>query len=387
MRPHGPACIALIALFAVAPALAAGPASTAASPSPAFTRDDARAIVAGSRRIVSPHGIEELRAIDVNGTRQWISVRGNDRRNPVLLYLHGGPGAAEMVESYVYQRPWEDFFTVVQWDQRGAGKTYAANDPDAMAPGMTIDGIVRDAEVVIRHLMATYGKRKVFVLGHSWGSVVGVELARRRPEWLHAYIGAGQIADMRASEAQGYAWALAQARAEGNARAVRELEALAPYPGAPGQLTIERIGAQRTWVMHYGGLAWGRTDFTAFDRARKLSPDYSDAELAAIDRGSLYSLTHLLPQLESVDFRRHTRFDTPMFLFNGRHDYSTSHRVAAGWFATITAPTKRAFAFEDSAHMLMQEQPGRFLMHLVNDVRPLAVAAGDAPPSELGARE
>ncbi|WP_460762570.1 alpha/beta fold hydrolase [Lysobacter fragariae] len=324
-------------------------------------------------------GIEDVRAVEINGIRQWISVRGNDRRNPILLYLHGGPGAAEMVESYGYQRPWEDFFTVVQWDQRGAGKTFASNTPEAMAPGMTLDGMVADAEAMVRYLMATYGKRKIFVLGHSWGSVIGEEIARRHPQWLHAYIGTGQIANMRESEAIGYQWALAQAKAEGNKKAIADLEALAPYPGPVGQLTIERIGAQRQWVMYYGGLAWGRTEFKPFDDARKLSPDYTDAELAAIDQGSLYSLTHLLPLLEPVDFAKNTRFDCPFFLFNGRHDYSTSHEVAAAWFAKVHAPVKKLVWFDDSAHMMMQEQPGRFLMHLVNDVRPLAVRAGDAP--------
>jgi pimeloyl-ACP methyl ester carboxylesterase len=355
--------------------------ATAAETKP-FTQDDARAIVAQSRRIVSPRGIEELRQVEIGGIKQWISVRGNDRRNPILLYLHGGPGAAEMVESYGYQRPWEDFFTVVQWDQRGAGKTYASNTPEPMAPRMTIEGMVRDAEEMIGYLRRTYGKQKIFLLGHSWGSVVGATIANRHPEWLHAYIGAGQIADMRESEAVGYQWALSQARAEGNQKAIAALTAIAPYPGPNGQLTIERIGAQREWVMYYGGLAWGRKDFKPFDDARKLSPDYNNEELKAIDQGSLFSLQHLLRPLESVSFGKMTRFECPVFLFNGRHDYSTSHEVAAHWFARISAPAKQMFWFENSAHMMMQEQPGLFLMHLVNDVRPLAVRAGDVPPEE-----
>lgn len=374
---------ASLALCVASPEAGAADAANTARP---FGRDDARAIIEQSRQILSPNGVQALEAVEINGIRQWISVRGNDRRNPILLYLHGGPGSVEMVESYTYQRPWEDFFTVVQWDQRGAGKTYAANTPEAMAPGMTIDGMVADAEQLVRYLMATYGKRKIFVLGHSWGSVVGAELARRHPDWLHAYIGVGQIADMRESEAIGYRWALAQARADGNARAIRDLEALAPYPGAPGRLTIERIGVQRQWLMHYGGLAWGRRNYDVFDGERKLSPDYSDAELAAIDQGSLFSLRHLLPSLESVAFAKHeTRLGCPFFLFNGRHDYSTSHEVAAEWFDHVSAPVKKMFWFENSAHMMMQEQPGLFLMHLVEDVRPLAVRAGDAPPDEVAA--
>lgn len=380
MRFAGLASVVVLAVFTVI-----GPAASAAEAGAGkpFTQDTARAIVAQSRSIVSPRGIEELRQVDIGGIRQWISVRGNDRRNPILLYLHGGPGAAEMVEAYGYQRPWEDFFTVVQWDQRGAGKTYAANTPEAMASGMTIEGMVRDAEEMIGHLRRTYGKQKIFLLGHSWGSVVGATIASRHPEWLHAYIGAGQIADMRESEAVGYRWALSQANAEGNEKAVAALTALAPYPGAKGQLTIERIGAQREWVMYYGGLAWGRKNFKPFDDARKLSPEYSNEELKAIDKGSLFSLQHLLPPLESVSFATMTKFDCPVFLFNGRHDYSTSHEVAANWFERISAPDKRMFWFENSAHMMMQEQPGRFLMHLVNDVRPLAARADDVPPEEI----
>jgi pimeloyl-ACP methyl ester carboxylesterase len=372
-------CVASTILVALSAIASPANATDTAPPKP-FTRDDARAIVAQSRRVVSPLGIEELRQVDIGGIRQWISVRGNDRRNPILLYVHGGPGAAEMVEAYGYQRPWEDFFTVVQWDQRGAGKTYASNTPEAMAPGMTIEGMVDDAEEMIGYLRRTYGKEKIFLLGHSWGSVVGATIAHRHPEWLHAYIGAGQIADMRESEAVGYQWALAQARAEGNQKAIAALVALAPYPGPKGRLTIERVGAQREWVMHYGGLAWGRTNFKPFDDARKLSPEYDDEELKAIDKGSLFSLKYLLAPLESVSFADMTRFECPVFLFNGIHDYSTSHEVAARWFASIDAPAKQMFRFENSAHMMMQEQPGRFLMHLVNDIRPLAVRAGDAPP-------
>jgi pimeloyl-ACP methyl ester carboxylesterase len=374
------ASIVLLVALEVIPLACAAGAPGADKP---FGQDDARAIIAQSRRILSPHGVEELKAVEIGGIRQWISVRGNDRRNPILLYLHGGPGSVEMVESYGYQRPWEDFFTVVQWDQRGAGKTFASNAPEAMAPRMSIEGMVADAEEMIRYLRATYGKQKIFVLGHSWGSIVGEEVARRHPEWLHAYLGAGQIADMARSEAIGYEWALGRARAEGNQQAIRELQALAPYPGPVGQLTIERIGAQRKWTMYYGGLAWGRTEFKPFDDARKLSPDYRDEELKAIDQGGLYSLGYLLPAMERVDFTGNTRLGCPVFIFNGRHDYTTSSEVAARWFEGLRAPSKKMFWFEDSAHMMMQEQPGLFLMHLVNDVRPLAVRAGDAPPAEV----
>jgi len=385
MRLYG--CIASTALFALSAVTSVAAAADSAPSAKSFSQADARAIIAQTRQIVSPQGVQELKTVEINGIRQWISVRGNDRRNPILLYVHGGPGSVEMVESYGYQRPWEDFFTVVQWDQRGAGKTYASNTPEAMAPGMSIDGMVRDAEEMIRYLMETYGKKKVFVLGHSWGSIVGEEVARRHPEWLHAYLGAGQMADSPASEAIGYQWEHDQARKEGNATAIRELEALAPYPGPAGQLTLERISMQRKWNIYYGGLAWGRKEYKPFDDARKLSPDYSNEEVAAIDQGGLFSLQYLLIPMMAVDFSKNTRFDCPIFIFNGRHDYTTSFEVTERWFTTLHAPVKKMFWFENSAHMMMQEQPGLFLMHLVNDVRPLAVRAGDAPPSEVVAKK
>ncbi|HVI24997.1 MAG TPA: alpha/beta fold hydrolase [Xanthomonadaceae bacterium] len=373
--------IASLACMASRPALAAEQDARASQPA-SIARDEVRRIIAENRRIVSDNGIEELKAITLGGVAQWISVRGRDRRNPILLVLHGGPGSPTLPVAWTFQSPWEDYFTVVQWDQRGAGRTFAGNDADAQAPGMTIARMADDAEALVRYLRAAYGKRRIFVLGHSWGSVLGVSLARRRPEWLYAYVGVGQIVDFRENERRGYAWTLERARADGNEEAVRELEALAPYPGE-GPLTIERIGAQRRWLMHYGGLAWGRRDFQWDADAWKLSPDYTDQAWSRIDAGGLFSLTHLLPALSDVDYRDTARFACPVFLFLGRHDQATPSSLAADWFATLRAPAKRLVWFAGSAHMPMQEEPGRFLLHLVRDVRPLAVRAGDAAPEEL----
>ncbi len=363
--------------------VAAATSQGAAPTKPAFSRDDARAIVATLRKVVSPRGIQALVEIPVNGTRQWISLRGNDARNPLLLFLHGGPASPDMPLAWTFQAPWEDYFTVVQWDQRGAGKTYAANDPARVAAGMTIDGMTADAEQVVTYLRKTYHKRKIFLLGHSWGSVLGVRLAQAHPDWFYAYIGVGQIANMRRSEADGYRFAVAAARAHGNQEALRDLARIAPYPAPDRPLDLATISTQRKWLERYGGLAWGRTSFQYDSDAEKLAPEYSDADLAAIDAGSLFSLQHLLGPLSDVDFGKTTRFELPILLFLGRHDYSVSHEVAAHWFASLHAPAKKLVWFEDSAHMVMQEQPGRFLVHLVEDARPYAVRAGDAAPDEI----
>jgi len=347
-----------------------------------MSRSEVTSIIAASRKIVTPNGVEELVPLEINGSKQWVSIRGRDRSNPILLFLHGGPGSPTMPADYTFQGPWEDYFTVVQWDQRGTGKTYAANDPASQAPMMTIEQMTRDGEEVIRYLQNHYGKKKIFLLGHSWGSVLGVALAQRHPEWFYAYLGVGQAVNGQQNEKDGYEFVLDQARSHHNAEAERELSALAPYPGGTGKLTFERIGVQRKWLMFYGGLTFGRTDFSYDGNAWGLSPDYTDKDLDGVGKGSLFSLTHLLPALESLNYENVVSFQCPIFLFEGRHDYATSHLLAEKWFKRIHAPFKKLVWFENSAHMVMQEEPGRFLYHLITDLRPIAVKSGDAPANE-----
>jgi pimeloyl-ACP methyl ester carboxylesterase len=143
-----------------------------------------------------------------------------------------------MPEDYTFQSPWEDYFTVVEWDQRGAGKTYTANDPNTVAPTMTLEQMTSDAEEVVRYLQKTYSKKKIILMGHSWGSILGVRLSQAHPEWFYAYVGVGQIVNMRKSEKIGYDFVLAAAKDLHNEEAVKQLEALAPYPGDVGGLDL-----------------------------------------------------------------------------------------------------------------------------------------------------
>jgi pimeloyl-ACP methyl ester carboxylesterase len=346
-----------------------------------MSRSEVIGIIAASRKIVSPNGVEELLPLQINGTTQWVSIRGRDRHNPILLFLHGGPGSPTMPEDYTFQTPWEDYFTVVQWDQRGTGKTYASNDPAPLASTMTIAQMTSDTEEVIQYLLKNFGKKKIFLLGHSWGSVLGLAVAQRHPEWLYAYLGVGQLINTQRGEEDGYRFALDEARSHHNPEAEKELLSIAPYPGT-AELTFARIGVQRKWLMFYGGLTYGRTDFTYDGNAWSLSPDYTDKDLDIIDQGSLYSLTHLLGALESLNYEEVVRFRCPIFLFEGRHDYDISHALAAEWFKQVDAPSKKLVWFDNSAHMVMQEEPGRFLYHLITDLRPIAVEAGDGPAPE-----
>jgi alpha-beta hydrolase superfamily lysophospholipase len=140
--------------------MAAFPARVEASP-------NAHAILREFNKVVSSNGIDEAKAIEIGGIRQWITVRGRDRRNPILLVVHGGPAAPDLPNRYLFERPWNDYFTVVEWDQRGAGKTYELNDPEKVAPTMRVARMVQDAEELVTYLRTTYGKKKIFALGHS----------------------------------------------------------------------------------------------------------------------------------------------------------------------------------------------------------------------------
>ena len=131
-----------------------------------YTREEVRAAIGDIQKIVSPNGVQEQLEIPIGGIKQWISVRGRDRLNPILLVIHGGPGSVEMPLGWVYQAGWEDYFTVVQWDQRGAGKTHASNDAKLVEPTLTIERMVSDAGEVVQYLQKHYDKKQ-FLFVHS----------------------------------------------------------------------------------------------------------------------------------------------------------------------------------------------------------------------------
>jgi proline iminopeptidase len=373
-------------LVAISAAQSAPPSKRSEAPDDkpgdeSLQREEVTALLRENRKIVSEHGIEETRLVKIGSIKQAISIRGRDTRNPILLIAHGGPGSPEMPHAYTFQSPWEDYFTVVEWDQRGAGKTYAASDPAVLNGTLTVARMAEDAVELTNYLRSRFHKQKIFLLGHSWGTVLGVIVAQEHPELLYAYIGVGQFVNGQRSEELGYQETVAAAQADHNEQALHDLATLAPYPG--NAVPFEHIVLERKWLEYYGGLAWHRRGFAWVSGMWELSPDYTTAELDAIGAGSKVSLTQLLPEFMAVNFDNVTSFRCPVFLFSGRHDLSVSHVLSAEWYRKLHAPEKQQIWFENSAHLPMLEEPGRFFFHLVNDVRPIAVRAGDAAPDEV----
>ncbi|GLK51643.1 alpha/beta fold hydrolase [Maricaulis virginensis] len=340
---------------------------------------DARAVMAGVNEIVTPDGIQELMTVELGGMEQWISIRGTDRGNPVLLFLHGGPGAPEMAVGWAFQRPWEDYFTVVQWDQRGGGKTFRHNGVAASREGLSRERIVADTVELMAWLREHLGQERIIVVGHSWGTVAGFQAAMARPDWVHAYVGIGQIVDMDENERRSHALTLAAARADGNAEAIADLTAIAPYPGDT-PVTFERIGAEREWAVHYGGLAAYRDNAGFYYRARRLAPEYEQADREAVNPGGIMSVTTLLDDLMAVRQGDVEQVDFPVVFFAGRHDLTTPSDLVEAWYRRLEAPSKELVWFEHSAHLSPIEEPGRTLVALVQHVLPLTQngEAGDA---------
>lgn len=352
---------------AASPPAPAEPAQTAA-PAPV----DGRAIIADIGRINTPNGVEASFAAKIGGVDQWLTIRGKDRDNPVIILVHGGPGSAELAIGWTFQRGWEDYFTVVQWDQRGAGKTYAINDPDTLIPTLSADRMKDDVIEVVDLVRERLGKDKVILLGHSWGTIIGLRAAMERPDAIAAYVAHGQVINMQSNEEEGFRLAMDAAEADGNTEAVAALEALEPYPG---ELTVERIGAQRTWSIYYGGLAAYRENAAPWFRAMRLSADYDDSVLKTYDAGSLASITALMPELRAVDLDGITSSPVPVFLLHGRHDLTTPPSASMDWLDRLEAPVKANYWFEHSAHLAFMEEPGKVLMTLVTCVRPYATEA------------
>src|SRR6195256_187385 len=365
--------LTFLAVCAMAP-------SQADEPHKPASRAEAIAIIANARKIVTPNGVERLEKVRIGGIDQWVSIRGADLRNPVLLYIHGGPGYVSIPMSWWFSRGLEEYFTIVQWDQRAAGKTYLLTDPGKIAPTLTRERMIADTEEMAAWARKEFSKDKIFVLGHSWGSFLGLQLARHHPEWLYAYIGVCQLIDGPESERRGWRFAMDAARRDGNAEAVRELEAITPY-GAPGQtIPINDIYVERKWVGYYGGVMAYRRDNSADSALSQLSPDYSGQEIGHIWDGNKFATPYLLPEVVALDLTKANKLAVPLILFLGRHDWNVNAEVAAAWFDAVKAPEKQLVWFEHSAHIPMTEEPGKFLLSLVRYARPIAEKAGDVAP-------
>ena len=330
----------------------------------------ARHNIERSLAIHFPDGIDSLEAVSIGGIDQWIEVRGQSVNNPILLFIHGGPGSAFMPIARAFQQPWEKYFTIVQWDQRGAGKTYTSNSKDVQRRTISMDRMNADTVDMVNYLRNRFQRDKIFVLGHSWGSIVGLTLAHDHPELLYAYIGVGQATDGWQNEAVLYKETLDEARRVHNDEATRQLAAIAPYPSA--NVTFRQVRIVRQWSgILIGPKADG--DSVMGMQAILLAPEYSLLNDLDWFRGQLFSVDMLLPSMEKMNLAdMGYDYRVPIFFWEGKHDPYTPSSLAKELFDRIRDPDKHFEWFENSGHFPFVEEPAKFTDALVHQALPLA---------------
>lgn len=378
------ACFALALASGAASSAVAKP--TAAAPTPPKTaevyREEVRTVLKDIGRIVAPNGIDEGRYVELGGARQWIAIRGQDRAAPLLLFLHGGPGSTISDIAYSYQRPWEDFFTVVHWDQRGFGKS-AGVGPAAAALKGTVnkEQVIADAIELIEMLRKEFGQRKIVLVGQSWGTVMTLEIAKRRPDLLHVAVVQGLAVNWLASPVMLWQHLIAEADKRGDTKEAARLRALGSPADAKDMIGWARafgVGFPdpNTWHNIKGeGDGWGRR----MQVLKDISPDLPAAEKATMDAAQAAdpsggferykeAMTPVLPWDADRDVG--TRFKVPIVVMQGAHDWQTWTPLAKAYFGRICAPYKKFVEFPHAAHVLNLEQPGLSVVSLVNDVLP-----------------
>lgn len=326
-----------------------------------------RSQVAAQLEIESERGIVEERFVPIGGIDQWISIRGEDRDNPVLFLLHGGPGSCYSIFT-PHLRAWEKYFTIVQWDQRGAGRTLRRMGPRGCGR-LSMVQLTCDAIEVAEYLRARLHKDRIFLLASSIGSIFGLRVALTRPDMLYAYIGTDQNVGMVRGRQDAYRQLLDRLRACGMERALRVVERIGPDATA---WTPRDFTTVAEWTM--------KSDPPGFRRTIKLlkdavwfAPGWKLRDIRAFVKGMHFSLEQLLPEMVRYDaWAQNVRFDVPVFLLQGENDILTLTAQAQAFFADIEAPIKRMELISDAGHFAMLLQPEMFLQKLLEHVRPLA---------------
>ncbi|HYN16067.1 MAG TPA: alpha/beta hydrolase [Terriglobales bacterium] len=319
--------------------------------------------------IHTPNGINAGMYVRIGEIDQWIQIRGQDRNNPVLLCLHGGPGATWLPFTALFL-PWEKEFTVVQWDQRGAGRTLEATGP-AVADSMSIDRMAQDGIEVSEFLRSHLHKNKIILLGHSWGSILGIHMAKQRPDLFYAYVGTGQVGDLQESMRIGYAYILEKARAAGNKQAIKELENIGPPP----YNSFDKVKVHFRWLGRYEAESDRVAESSLLSNMIFGAPNYSLRDIYNRNRGFFQIPTWRLYQemLNTNLSSLGTDFKVPIYFFQGTEDEVTAAVPPRDYFEKINAPRKEFVAFEGVGHFAVWSMPNRFLPELVARVRPLAL--------------
>lgn len=315
---------------------------------------------------VLPGSVASIERVRLGGVEQSIVIRGRSTKAPILIWLHGGPGNDTTGMWRRNNASLEDHFLVVYWTQRGTGRSYDAAIP---AASMRLSRFVADLDELVDLMRAQFGQRRVVLVGHSWGTNIGVAYAQAHPDKVAAYVGVSQVVDAAEGERRSYAFTLAEAARRHDASALADLRRIGTPPYPMSSLVI-----QRNWLNRFGG-AWHRPR----DMPGLMWESFKASEVTLLDgftfaRGAEFSLGALKGDLAGVNWMRDaTHFAMPVFIMAGRYDHNTDGELQHEYFERITAPAKKFFWFEESAHSPPFEQADAFNATVIRDVLPVAI--------------
>ncbi|WP_373551169.1 alpha/beta hydrolase [Haliscomenobacter sp.] len=309
--------------------------------------------------------ISEKIHININGLDQGMFIKSKDVKHPVLLYLHGG--LPDYFLTQKYPTGLEDYFTVVWWEQRGSGLSYRANIPPA---SMTLEQMIADTKQVTNYLRKRFGQEKIYLMAHSGGTFIGIQVAAQVPELYHAYIGVAQMSAQLKSESLAYDYMLKQFKKQGNKKMVRKLES-APVTltdGIPDAYLYLRdeamhsLGIGTTHAMH--------SIFTGIFLPSLACREYTLMEKINMWRGKSRSgVSSLWDKMLVTDMAKQVpALAIPVYFFHGIYDYTVSYHLAKDYFEQLKAPIKGFYTFRQSAHSPLFEEPEKMRQIFEEDV-------------------
>jgi pimeloyl-ACP methyl ester carboxylesterase len=319
--------------------------------------------------INAPRGIDEGLYVTLGGIQQWITIRGQDRSNPVLLVVDGGPGSAG---SAFMPNPWEKDFVVVEWDQPGAGRTFG-KEGGVIGPDVSMDNIARDGDELADYLRGYLRKNKIGVYAASWGTFIAVPMIQRRPDLFYAYLGTGQEVSFQRGEALVYQDVLAKAQARRDEAAIEELKKAGPPP----YRSDTAFHTQRKWAEAY---ETGPSNASLLS-IMLFSPRYSLSDVRNWFGGFLASQEHFYGKAMDGPGTRYDAtaygrdFSVPIFVFQGTQDDYTPFELAKWWVGWIHAPQKALVPAIGAGHYAAASHQAELRTLMRDRVRPLGLAA------------
>ena len=302
--------------------------------------------------------ISVIETVNINGLNQRMIIRGRDSTRPVLLYLHGGPGDPEFPFVNKFNSGIENLFVVCYWDQRGAGLSYSKNIPPET---MTLLQFVEDAGKVSEYLIHKFNRKKIFLLGHSWGSMLGSFTAKKYPEYYYAFISVGQVGDQVRSEKISYDFVLSRAKELKDKKAIRILEKIGSPPYSDPGVALDKMLIERKYIIKYGGAIKKGNFYQEAIQPLLICKEYTFRDKINYLKGITFSKIHLWDTIMKTNlFKAVPSQQIPVYILQGISDHQTSYVVAKEYFDSLQAPLKKFYTFENSAHSPIFEEPEKF---------------------------